>query len=72
MSKIVNYHGWKIYQDYARGYGPYFLNTLMQRIHKKKATNVVVTGEAVGYNKSDFPTVLFYININKTGINRRV
>ena len=50
-SKIVNYHGWKIYQDYGRGYGPYFLNTLMTRIHAKKATNIVVTGEA-GEGKS--------------------
>lgn len=42
---IVNYHGWKLYQDYAKGYAPYFLNTLMERINKKKACNIVITGE---------------------------
>jgi len=50
-SKIVNYHGWRIYQDYGKGYGPFFLNMLMQRIHEKRATNIVVTGEA-GEGKS--------------------
>lgn len=50
-SKVVNYHGWKLYQDYAKGYGPYFLNTIMQRLNKKKAVNIVVTGEA-GEGKS--------------------
>lgn len=50
-NKVINYHGWKVYQDYDSGYAPYFLNTIMQRIHKKKACNVVVTGEA-GEGKS--------------------
>jgi len=53
MSKveIVNYHGWQVYQDYAKGYAPFFLNTLMERIHQKKACNIVITGEP-GVGKS--------------------
>jgi len=52
-TKIVKYHGWQIYQDYDKGYGPFFLNTVKQRINSKKATNVVVTGE-IGDGKSYF------------------
>lgn len=50
-AQIVNYHGWQLYQDYSNRFGPYFLNTLVYRIHRKLATNVVVTGEA-GVGKS--------------------
>lgn len=76
-SKLVNYHGWKVYQDYANGYGPYFLNTIMERIHQKKAVNTVVTGEAgegksymacdicrvvMGYGKFSLEQVVFTYN----------
>lgn len=69
--KIANYHGWKIYQDYGRGYGPFFLNTIMQRIHKKQATNVVVTGEA-GEGKSylAFDLCRVLMGFNKKGEER--
>lgn len=50
-ARVVNYHGWKLYQDYDVGYAPYFLNTLVHRINSKLATNVVITGEA-GIGKS--------------------
>ena len=49
--KMVNYHGWQMLQSEARGVGTYFSNTIMERIHQKKATNIVFTGEA-GIGKS--------------------
>ena len=32
--KIINYHGWQVYQDHNQGYAPYFLNTVKQRINQ--------------------------------------
>jgi len=53
--KMINYHGFWMPQSKSRGVGPYFLNQLAMRIHKKKATNVVFTGEA-GIGKSYMAT----------------
>jgi len=52
---MINYHGFQMPQSKSRGVGPYFLNQLAMRIHKKKATNVVFTGEA-GIGKSYMAT----------------
>lgn len=49
--KMINYHGFWMPQSKSSAVGPYFLNQLAMRIHKKKATNVVFTGEA-GIGKS--------------------
>ena len=49
--KIIDYHGFNFLQSKSCGIAPYFMNQLAMRIHKKKATNVVFTGEA-GIGKS--------------------
>ena len=49
--KLVNYHGFTMLQSEAAAVGPYFSNTVRMRVNKKKATNIVFTGEA-GVGKS--------------------
>lgn len=43
---IENIHGQEFYRNEGRGIEPYFTNLLMERIHKRKACNVVFVGEA--------------------------
>ncbi len=54
-SEVINYHGFRVFQNQAKGYAPYFQNMLSYRLHKKMATNIIVTGEA-GLGKSYLAT----------------
>lgn len=44
--KKINIHGWEALQSETQAIGPYFTNTLMARIHKRKACNIIIVGEA--------------------------
>lgn len=48
---LRNFRGWETLVNKDVGYAPYFSSLLRQRVHKKQATNIVVTGEA-GEGKS--------------------
>lgn len=67
----MNFHGFKVYRDATRGYAPYFQSMLAYRIHKKLATNIVVTGEA-GIGKSYMATDIARIleGLDKKGNDR--
>lgn len=49
--KAMNFHGWETLVNREAGYAPYFSSLLSYRVHKKLATNIVVTGEP-GIGKS--------------------
>jgi hypothetical protein len=49
--KVINYHGFGMLQSSASYVGPYFCNAIAHRIHSKRATNIVFTGEP-GIGKS--------------------
>lgn len=51
--KPMNYRGYTTFINTEKGVAPYFVNAIAERIHKKFATNIVVTGEA-GIGKSYF------------------
>jgi len=59
--KLRNFHGWETLVNKDVGYAPYFSSELRRRIHKKQATNIVVTGEpgeGKSYQASDFARIL--------------
>jgi len=41
----MNFNGWETLVNKDVGYAPYFSNMLQKRVHRKQATNIVVTGE---------------------------
>jgi len=43
---ITNTNGWEFYEDEDQAIAPYFTHQLLQRVHQKKACNIVVVGEA--------------------------
>jgi hypothetical protein len=43
--KTVNINGWAFKSDEDRSIAPYFTNTLLKRINKKKAVNCLIVGE---------------------------
>jgi len=43
--KLKNFNGWETLANKDVGYAPYFSSELRKRVHRKKATNIVVTGE---------------------------
>lgn len=43
--KLRNFNGWQTLVNKDVGYAPYFSSEMRRRIHQKKATNIVVTGE---------------------------
>lgn len=49
--KAMSFRGWETLVNKSIGYAPYFSSELRKRVHKKKATNIVVTGEP-GQGKS--------------------
>lgn len=44
--KTINIHGYEAYQNAGQAIGPYFTNQLLERVHKAKAVNIIVVGEA--------------------------
>lgn len=69
--KSINFRGFKAHVNKDVGYAPYFTNMILYRINKKKATNIVVTGEA-GVGKSYMALDLCRVmeGITKTGRDR--
>lgn len=45
LLKLRNFNGWETLVNKDVGYAPYFSSELRRRVHKKQATNIVVTGE---------------------------
>jgi hypothetical protein len=44
--KIVNNKTWGFYENKDQSIAPYFTNEMLERVHRKKACNVIVVGEA--------------------------
>lgn len=53
--KAIDHRGFIAHVNKDVGYAPYFTNMILYRIHKRMATNIVVTGEA-GVGKSYMAT----------------
>lgn len=57
----MKFNGWQTLVNKDLGYAPYFSSILRQRVHKKKACNIVVTGEpgeGKSYQSTDLCRVL--------------
>lgn len=65
----MEYRGYHTLVNKDVGYAPYFTNLVLHRINKKKATNIVVTGEA-GIGKSYLAMAVARIIEGKTASGR--
>lgn len=68
-TKIMNWRGFQAVFNKATGHAPYLSNTILYRINRKMATNIVVTGEA-GVGKSYFAMDLCRVVEGRTKIGR--
>ena len=69
--KLKNFNGWATLVNKDVGYAPYFTSQIRHRIHKKQATNIVVTGEpgeGKSYQASDICRVVE--GLTKSGKDR--